>query len=58
MADVYSLFTKGLKWSYREYGLKGAAAFVLVGLVAYYVVTEKLEAALDAESDEPERPED
>lgn len=47
MADAMGLFTKGLKWSYREYGIKGAAAFVLVGLVAYYVVTEKLEVALD-----------
>ncbi|WP_255196118.1 hypothetical protein [Halorarius litoreus] len=51
MPDAYGLFTKGLQWSYREYGLKGAAAFVLLGLVAYYVVNEKLEAVLDADGD-------
>ena len=49
MPDVYGLFTKGLEWSYRKYGLKGAAAFVLVGLVAYYVVNERLEALLNDE---------
>lgn len=49
--DAYGLFTKGLRWSYRKYGLKGAAAFVLVGLVAYYVVNEKLEDVLEGEAD-------
>lgn len=49
MPDAYGLFTKGLKWSYRKYGLKGAAAFVLLGLVAYYLVSEKLEDLLDGE---------
>lgn len=47
--DAYGLFTKGLKWSYRKYGLKGAAGFVLLGLVAYYVVNEKLEDLLEGE---------
>lgn len=49
MPDAYGLFTKGLKWSYRKYGLKGAVAFVLLGLVAYWVVNEKLEDLLAEE---------
>lgn len=49
MPDVYGLFTKGLKWSYRKYGLKGAAAFVLLGLVVYWVVSERLEELLSEE---------
>lgn len=54
MPDAYGLFTKGLKWSYRKYGLKGAAAFVLLGVVAYYLVNEKLEELLEGETSEPE----
>lgn len=54
MPDAFGLFTKGLKWSYRKYGLKGAAVFVLLGLVAYYVINEKLEDLLeDGETGEP-----
>jgi hypothetical protein len=30
MPDAFGLFTNGLKWSYRKYGLKGAAVFVLL----------------------------
>jgi hypothetical protein len=47
MVDAFGLFTKGLKWSYRKYGLKGAAVFVLLGLVAYYLVNERLEEMLE-----------
>lgn len=49
MPDAYGLFTKGLRWSYRKYGVKGAAAFVLLGVVAYYVVTERLDDLLEAD---------
>lgn len=51
MPDAYSLATKGLKWSYRKYGLKGAVAFVLLGLVAYYAVNQKLEALLEGDEE-------
>lgn len=47
MPDAFGLFTKGVKWSYRKYGLKGAAVFVLLGLVAYYLVDQKLESFLE-----------
>lgn len=49
--DAYGLFTEGLRWSYRKYGLKGAAGFVLLGVVAYYLVNEKLEDLLAGEAD-------
>jgi hypothetical protein len=52
MPDAFGLFTKGLKWSYRKYGLKGAAVFVLLGLVAYYLINEKLEELLDGRETE------
>lgn len=51
MPDAYALFTKGLQWSYRKYGVKGAAAFVLLGVVAYYVVTERLDDLLEADEE-------
>ncbi|WP_255149817.1 hypothetical protein [Halorarius halobius] len=51
MADAMGLFTKGVKWSYRKYGVKGAAAFVLAGVVAYYVVSEKIDAALEGDTE-------
>ncbi|RNJ26431.1 hypothetical protein [Halosegnis longus] len=41
MAEVYALAWAGLKWSYDEYGVKGAAAFLVAGLLAYYLVMER-----------------
>jgi len=41
MAELYELAWAGLRWSYDEYGLKGAAAFLVVGLLAYYVAMER-----------------
>ncbi|PSP38391.1 hypothetical protein BRC71_06915 [Halobacteriales archaeon QH_7_65_31] len=41
MAELYELAWAGLRWSYDEYGLRGAAAFLVVGLLAYYVAMER-----------------
>lgn len=46
------LFARGLRWSYRRYGLKGAAAFAVLAVVGYYVAKRRLfgggnEAAAD-----------
>lgn len=43
MNQVYTLFGRGLKWSYRKYGLKGAVAFVAVAGLAYYLVKRRLD---------------
>ncbi|MFC7236311.1 hypothetical protein [Halosegnis marinus] len=43
MVEVYKLFGRGLKWSYEEYGLKGAVAFVAVAGLAYYLVSSRLD---------------
>lgn len=40
------LFARGLRWSYRKYGLKGAAAFGLLALAGYYVATRRFERLL------------
>mgnify|MGYP007023708236 CR=1 FL=1 len=51
MAEVYALAWAGLKWSYDEYGAKGAAAFLVVGLLAYYLVMERFrEKFVDADA--------
>lgn len=39
---VFGLFVKGLRWSYRKYGAKGAAAFVVSGLLVYYLIDREL----------------
>ncbi|PSQ52589.1 hypothetical protein BRD20_07075 [Halobacteriales archaeon SW_8_65_20] len=41
MAELHELAWAGLRWSYDEYGVKGAAAFLVVGLLAYYVAMER-----------------
>ena len=47
--QVYSLLGRGLKWSYRKYGLKGAVGFIAVVGVAYYLVSDRLDGLLDDE---------
>lgn len=37
------LFARGLRWSYRKYGLKGAAAFVVLAVAGYYVAKRRLD---------------
>lgn len=39
---AFGLFVKGLRWSYRRYGWKGAAAFAAVGALVYYLVDREL----------------
>jgi len=36
------LFASGLRWSYRKYGLKGAAAFALLAVAGYYVAKRRV----------------
>lgn len=43
MTEIYRLFGKGLRWSYRKYGTKGAVAFLLVAAASYYVLNRKFE---------------
>jgi len=42
MVEIGRLFGRGLKWSYDEYGLKGAVGFVLFAGLLYYVVSSRL----------------
>lgn len=43
MVKFYRLFGRGVKWSYKKYGLKGAVAFVAVAGLAYYLVSSRLD---------------
>lgn len=43
MADVYRLFNRGLRWSYREYGLKGVVAFLVGAAAIYYLVDQAMD---------------
>lgn len=43
------LFGRGLRWSYREYGLKGVAVFVAVVAVGYYLVDQQFDDVLSGE---------
>jgi hypothetical protein len=45
--DAPRLFVRGLRWSYRKYGLKGAVGFCLLGIVGYLVFTRKIKPKLD-----------
>lgn len=38
MSDAFGLFRKGVTWSYRRYGPKGAVAFAVIAVVGYLVV--------------------
>lgn len=40
--DAPRLFLKGLRWSYRRYGVKGALGFLLLGALAYVVFERTL----------------
>lgn len=39
---LFGLFVKGLRWSYRKYGVKGGVAFLAAGLLVYYLVDREL----------------
>lgn len=41
-SSLVGLFVQGARWSYRKYGVKGAAAFIAVGMAAYYLVDREL----------------
>lgn len=43
MVELGRMFGRGLKWSYDEYGLKGAVGFVLLVGLIYYVVSSRLD---------------
>lgn len=47
MNRLYELFGKGLKWSYEEYGPKGAVAFVAGAGLCYYLVSQRFDDLLD-----------
>jgi hypothetical protein len=40
--DGTQLFLKGLRWSYRRYGAKGVAGFLVLGVVGYLVFEGRL----------------
>lgn len=46
------LFARGLKWSYRKYGTKGALAFALLAVAGYYVATRRVNELFGGSSDE------
>lgn len=46
---LYGLFAKGLRWSHRRYGLKGAAAFAASTLLAYYLIERKVAQLAEVE---------
>jgi hypothetical protein len=48
--DGPRLFLKGLRWSYRRYGLKGVLGFLLLGLVAYVLYERKLKELVTGEA--------
>jgi len=52
MVELGRLFGRGLKWSYNEYGLKGAVAFVLLAGLLYYVISSRLESLFEEETAE------
>lgn len=41
------LFARGLRWSYRKYGLKGAAAFALLAVAGYYLAKRRVDRLFD-----------
>lgn len=43
MAELVRMFTRGLRWSYREYGLKGTVVFLAVVAVGYYLVDQQFD---------------
>lgn len=45
--DAPRLFVRGLRWSYREYGLKGALGFLVLGTVGYLLYERRLKPLLD-----------
>jgi hypothetical protein len=49
--QVYSLLGRGLTWSYRRYGLKGAVGFLAIVGVAYYLASDRIDRLLDEGSD-------
>lgn len=47
MPPLTRLFTRGLRWSHRKYGLKGAIGFFLLVGVGYYVLDRQLDQPLE-----------
>jgi hypothetical protein len=47
MAELARLFTRGLRWSHRRYGLKGAIGFFLLIGIGYYVLDRNLDEPLE-----------
>lgn len=45
--DAPRLFLKGLRWSYRRYGTKGALGYLLLGVVGYWLFVRKVKPALE-----------
>lgn len=50
MVDIGRLFKRGLRWSYDEYGLKGAVGFLIVVGLLYYVVSSRLDNLFEEEA--------
>lgn len=46
---VVALFVKGLRWSYRRYGWKGAAAFAAASLLLYYLLDREFSSLVEGE---------
>lgn len=41
--QAYSLLGRGLQWSYRKYGLKGAVGFLTVVGLGYYLLSDRID---------------
>lgn len=52
--DVPRLFLKGMRWSYRRYGVKGALGYLLLGVLAYVLFERKIRPMLEGRDDESE----
>lgn len=52
--DAPRLFLKGLRWSYRRYGVTGALGFLLLGAIAYVTFERKIRPMLEGRDDESE----
>lgn len=50
--DAPRLFLKGLRWSYRRYGAKGAVGYLLLGVLAYALFKRKIRPKLDGTDEE------
>jgi hypothetical protein len=49
--DAPRLFLKGLRWSYRRYGVKGALGFLLLGVLAYVLFERTVRPMIEGQDE-------